>query len=720
MTRFLITLAILALLMAGLASAPPGWARAPAPVLNVPPAPPGQFECMDGWQTAARTVGIERGGGYLLEADFDLAQRTGRLLRRDFAFSSPSGAAGNAGVPQVGAVRWDAASQLDGGSPAPADRRIYTLSTDGVTLPFAWNSLGPSQKSALDPLGDSTGSARLDYLRGVRAGEGTVFRKRASLLGDIVRSAPLLVSAPEANIQGADYAAFYKRFRQRDAVVYVGANDGMLHAFDWTTGAERFAYIPAALLPRLAKFADPASAAVHEAYVDGALTQSAALVAGQWRSVLVGAMGMGATGLFVLDVTDPGTGPQGLWEFTEHDDSAMGHIHAPPQIVKLRVDGPRLASADRFFVLVSSGINPAAGADGALFLLSLDKPAGTPWRRGENYYRLPAPARDPAASNVLAPPVVAVDIDGAAHAAWAGDSQGTLWHFSLTGLARAGGGSAGMAARARPLFRARSADGQPQAITEAPRVVFAPGGGFLLLFGTGKSIEPADVLPSSFATQSFYAVRDRDLPLNEAATAPVLGRAALAERRMVAGSGTDAFTIEGQPFDFNGAGKGVRQGWFFDYPRSLQDGERTAAAPQLSGSVLVISTSAPGAQPCAPIVRAYVVDSLTGLSHDRRGVAAPGGQTGRAMDGSDGSLPYMLAGAALPGTPAARLTPTGAVRGLRSLSLFSLPASGAGVLLDQISQLSITGRLSWREVANWRELHASGPPPVPAPPPAPP
>ena len=49
-------------------------------------------------------------------------------------------------------------------------------------------------------------------------------RTRSSPLGDIVNSSPV-------------YAA-------REQTIYVGANDGMLHAFNANDGVERFAYVP--------------------------------------------------------------------------------------------------------------------------------------------------------------------------------------------------------------------------------------------------------------------------------------------------------------------------------------------------------------------------------------------------------------------------------------------------------------------------------------------
>lgn len=688
---------------------------AAAPVLNVPVVPPGRAACNTGWQSGPRVaaVGADSAAGYLIESGFDAAQAHGRLLRRPLGVGKGEG---GADALSVGSPLWDAGALLDAGQPPAGARRIFTLSGAGLTVPFEWAHLDAAQQAALDPAGDGLGEARLAFLRGDRTREGDPFRRRAGVLGDIVRSTPVLVGAPAADGAAASepgYADFYQRNRQRQRLVYAGANDGMLHAFDWNDGAERFAYVPALLLPALHQLSAGAGVGTYaaHAWVDGTPGQGTAVIGGQWRSVLASGLGMGARGLFALDITDPAADPVVLWEFGESDDPAIGFIHAAPAIVKLRGAKRGASSAYRYFVLVDGGFNRAdGGADSVLFLLALDKPAAAPWRLGDNYFRLHAPARDPQAVNALAPPAVTLAADGSAHSAYAGDLQGTMWRFDFDGLTGAGGGAR---TAASALYRARAADGAVQPIVEAARVVFAPGGGYLVLFGTGRAIEAADLDPAGFVQQSFYAVRDTD----SQPMATVSGRGALAERRLTAAGGAAAagFLIAGERFDYNGAGRGVKHGWYFDYPRSLQDGERAAAAPVAAGSALVIASTAPGADRCAPTVRSYIVDSVSGLAHDSRGAArdgaASGLATGRGAPSRDGSLPFVLTRYTGAGTP----TPTGATRALRSVAVFQLPAGGAGALLDRVTVGMPAGRLSWREIANWRELHAAA---VAQPPPA--
>ena len=92
----------------------------------------------------------------------------------------------------------------------------------------------------------------IDFLRGDRSKEdGTTYRKRTHVLGDIIQSSLLYVpyNSDLNNLSGN--------------LLFVGAYDGMLHAFDADTGEEKFAYIPGALVPNLYSLADPAYPDAH-------------------------------------------------------------------------------------------------------------------------------------------------------------------------------------------------------------------------------------------------------------------------------------------------------------------------------------------------------------------------------------------------------------------------------------------------------------------------
>lgn len=583
-------------------------------------------------------------------------------VRRHALAITPDGAA------TVGAIpAWDAAALA-----APAQRNIYTLA-GAATLPFTWAALPPELRSLLDA--DGMGEARTEYLRGERGRElgqpGGVFRPRQGVLGDIAHSVPLIVGAP-APATGDGHDAFRTEAAQRPLAVYVGANDGMLHAFDAADGAELFAYVPRTLVAALARFGEPGFSG--QPLLDGSPGQGDAHIGARWRTVLASGMGMGARGLFALDITNPAAFSQGLgalWEFTDADDGAIGFIQAAPQVIKLNL-GTRGGNASyRHFVLVSSGINSQApNGSGALFLLALDKPPAQPWRAGLNYHRIATAGAGPGLPNALSAPGLVTGADGSAILAYAGDLQGRLWRFDLA------------ARTAHRIFTARDDTGRVQPITHAPKVVFAPGGGYLVLFGTGKLIEQADYLPSARLPQSLYAIHDKlDVP-----AVAVGSRAELARRTI---SGADRRTVRGEPIDY--FGPAAQRGWYLDFPNTANDGERSAASASVTGGAVIFFSVLPGANPCdAASSRSYVLDALSGLV--AAGRDAP---TADLMPAAALQPPLLLETASATGPRDA----TGAAFAMRTYALIN-PAGAR-----QVTVRFGAGRLGWREVANWQELH---------------
>ncbi|HEY0060487.1 MAG TPA: PilC/PilY family type IV pilus protein [Telluria sp.] len=573
---------------------------------------------------------------------------------------------------------WDAGQLL---TEAPSPRKLVTRDSAGSTVPFAWPRLDSAWQAWLDAPapgapGDNLGQARAAWLGGAREREGQALRARQTLLGDTLRSTPLIVGAPAAFEQGAAYLAFRNRYKPRRLTAYLGNNDGMLHAFAADTGAELFAYIPTALGPRLSPLAAPGYLA--QPFVDASAGQGDALLDGAWRTVLATGMGMGARGLFALDITDPeqfGAAATALWEFTSADDPAMGHLHAAPLVAKLRTGVRRRLPTYGHFVVVPSGINPVQeDGNGALFLLTAGKPTAQAWKEGVNYVRLPTTDADPDVPNALAPPVLALHPDGSALYAYAGDLQGRLWRFDLTKHT------------VHLLFAAADRDGLAQPISHAPVVVFAPGGGYLVLFATGKLIEQNDVLKPSFTTQSMYAILDR--PDGQALPAP--GRAQLARRSL---EGKDSYTIKGAAIDY--AGPQAKRGWYFDLPNARAEGERAAGSPLALGGAIMFDTVAPGTGP-PPAIRSYVIDAISGWALDGAGLAAPDARTGAVIAGAP-LLPMVLYNG--PSTSSGR-DATGGTVVTRTVTVLR------GPLATRIKIAFPAGRVGWREVGNWKELHA--------------
>src|SRR5690606_28933781 len=243
----------------------------------------------------------------------------------------------------VGAVIWDAEAQLR--MKSPSARRILTVnSSTGATVELNYDILSAAQQTALDYNAgnsfDGFGAARVAWLRG-DDNANAAFRKRTStsglrLLGDIIHSNPQFVTHRDfgysllPGTEGSSYRAFRTSITTRPDVVYVGANDGMLHAFDARTGDEYFAFMPSELLlPEPGKNHAPVSRLtapdyMHRFMLDGTASISDAYIGGSWRTVLVGSMGACGRTVFALDVADP-TCPSVLWEFSGPDPGYNVH-----------------------------------------------------------------------------------------------------------------------------------------------------------------------------------------------------------------------------------------------------------------------------------------------------------------------------------------------------------------------------------------------------------
>ncbi|UGQ47793.1 pilus assembly protein [Massilia endophytica] len=619
--------------------------------------------------------------GELLRTEYRADDWTGRLLR---SAVWSSGASGLSLQPE----RWDAAAQLEA-MPAAA-RRIYTASA-GQTVPFEWAALSAEQRSALGRspalpgAQDGLGPERLAYLRGERSREGNPFRRRGSLLGASVHSAPLYVGAAAVRPDVDGYAAFREQTLLRPPAVYLGANDGMLHAFDFTSGRELFAYIPDALFGELNLLASPAFQP--RAYIDGPLFAGDARIGGSWRSVLLGALGGGGPGLFALDISDPlkfGPAQGALWEFTQKDDAAMGMLTTPAQIARLREAAPRSGARYRYFAVAGNGWNGAGS--GALFLLALDKPAGEAWQLNRNYYRLDLPDEGP---NGLGAPALVGDADRLLYA-YAGDLRGRVWRFSFQGHAPWRGSGV-------LLFRAHDAQGRSQPITQQPRVAYAPGGGYLILFGTGQLLSRADRV--QLAGQSYYAVFDD--PDGDAAPS-TLTRGDLLPRHAGESAGVPDFDITGRS---GSIGRGGARGWYLDF---AQSGERSLTAATLRDGKLLFTTVIPGPGPCdGSASRSYQLDVLAGLASDADGTVRSGERTGRELPDFIDTPPLLL-----PPERSVRREPTGRMAVHKSTRVVQFGAETTEPSESTLRAILPAGRLSWREVANWRELHrAAGRPP---------
>ena len=660
---------------------------------------------------------IGAAGGSLYVARFSGRRWSGTLLSYPLAYDVGSGAVRKGDDPM-----WDAGALLTGnawaqpGVPArdPSTRRIFTLSAAGIGTPFQWDTLDKPLQSQLNAVpyavpaaSDGLGAERVAYLRGDRRKElsapGGVFRVRDSVMGDVANSNPLFVGVPSLNLRGVGYEQFLEAHKARPQAVYVGANDGMLHAFSAATGTEFFAYVPRAVSSKLASYTSPGYA--HQAFVDGSSTAAEARMAnGAWKTVLVSGNGAGATGVFALDISDPDafSADKVLWEFTGADDGDMGHVLQAPRIMKFRVSAATRTQPAAYasFAVVPSGFNNA-NPDGrsALFLLSLDKPAGAAWKRGLNYHKvmLPAPA-DSTLANALATPGDFAAADGWTRWLYAGDTQGNLWKFDFTGNAPWSEANA-LGLGGVPLMVAASggANAKRQPITVAPEVGVGADGGAIVLFGTGKFVSTEDLGRTGRGVQTLYGVYDSGTAIPASET-----RSQLQARRAVAPAGQPLPAIVGEPFVYGAAtiGTASRRGWYFDFPGALESGERQVSRLALSDGLLFFNTLTPGTEACGASAggRSCAVNAMTGLSQGGTCVSSTVGLLSSPLLVELGESGYTATDAFGRRTETRKLSvinvglPGGA--GAARVSTVRPTESG------RVSQVS--GRLNWRQIADYR------------------
>ncbi|RBA23937.1 pilus assembly protein [Herminiimonas fonticola] len=659
---------------------------------------------------------ISDAGVSLYQAGFNKATWSGSLKKYRLGFDEFEGEIKIASV-----AEWDAADILTGvesviAKPAPEARHIYTsmniANQPSLTMPFLWNNLSIAQMALLhtSPVtgnDDQLGEKRLDYLRGGRQYElgnaGGIFRKRDRVLGAIVHSSPVFVGAPSVSLQGSDYPAFYEAHKTRRSAVYVGASDGMLHGFDAVNGEELFAYVPQALFKNLSSLTRDGG--VYRPFVDGAITVAETRVANQWKTILASGMGGGAQGVFALDVTAPDQFEKGLgalWEFTDADDVDMGNVVGAPLIARFRIKIVKGVPSYRDFVVVAAGLNnyrdDGVGkfnlqAPGALFLLALDKSKSEPWKIGTNYFKFVIPISDKMLANGLTAPASVPADDGSIAYIYSGDLQGNLWRFDFSGNApwpNAVGGTS-----TKPVFVAMDAQRNRQAITQKVQVVYAPYGGYLVLFGTGKFIEAADMDAARFKMQSFYAVLD-------ALDGKTVTRNQLLERKLMpVNSSRNMLEINGGEVKYGLPANGDK-GWYLDFLDANKTGERSIGSARVSDGILFFNTLIPNSDPCQVHGgRRYILNTLNGLP-------------------VHANLSAELSNTVLSSTPMvmaivpeqAPRDATGKRRVKKKLEVLDPVVSdkqgtSAPVPKAVTETSTLSGRLSWREIVNWVELRTS-------------
>lgn len=542
----------------------------------------------------------------------------------------------------TGAKQWSANALLD--ARAYSDRLIATTSGPGqstgivfspttlkASAAASWaimHSSDGSGTTATQESDDTNAKARINWVAGNRTDEGSLLRIRSTTLGAIINSQPVYVSypssgyrdafpksadgttAPETAAYAANPAKSYSQYvadnKARKATVYVGGNDGMLHAFDATTatsgtdspGRERWAFVPSAVMSNLYQmskkdnFQYAPTVDATPIYRDVYFSQGAASVQG-WHTILVGGLRLGGRGVYALDITDPtattaaGVASKVLWEFTsDSKDSTgnavgtnLGFTYGTPNVGRL--------SNGRWVVLVPAGYfpssntsPPAASKNTYSSLFVLDAQTGAVLKE----FKTPTSyAGQTITSYGLASPVLGdYNNDQIDDVAFAGDLVGNMWRFDLRDLSTG---------QVDLLFKPATNEAQP--ITVMPRLLPDPTSQyFMVVFGTGKFLGLEDRTTTGAVTQSVYGIRD---PGPTPTGLPVLRASLLAQTLAEDASGARSLT--------SNAISNTQKGWYFDLNISGIKGERVVATPTalFDTNRVIVSTLIPTtADPCDP------------------------------------------------------------------------------------------------------------------------
>ncbi|WP_290643145.1 PilC/PilY family type IV pilus protein, partial [Aquabacterium sp.] len=531
----------------------------------------------------------------------------------------------------------------------------------------------------------------VNYLRGDRTNEGpdasTYYRQRTHVLGDIVDSQAVYVKAPQFNYVDTGYASFKSTNASRQSMLYVGANDGMLHAFDATTGAEVWSYIPSMLLPNLYKLADKNYAGNHNFYINATPRQGDVYYDGSWHTILVSGLGAGGRGFFALDISNPVT-PKVLWEFTNDTskgtgyttDADMGYSYGQPLLTKL--------SDGTWVVMVTSGYNNVSpgGGHGIIWVLNaktgtvikkIDTGAGSTTTTVAGCSAIPCPAG-------LAKISAYVESGGTNNTAlriYGGDLLGNVWRVNVTGLTGAGG-----TADVQLLATLANASNVRQPVTGRPEVGNVNGKPVIFV-GTGAYLGVSDV--STTGQQSIYAILD---PLTSASGASGLYGSPRGST-CTASIKTNCFvkqTLIDNASNIRTATSTVSYavdfttmyGWYVDLPET---GERANTDPDLQLGTLAYTTNIPSSSNACSVGGSSYINFL-----DYR--------TGLTVPGADriGNLLTNGSTTALATAPTLVRLPNGKVISITNLSDGSTVTTNTPISATNLR----TRRVSWRELIN--------------------
>ena len=440
------------------------------------------------------------------------------------------------------------------------------------------------------------------------------------ILGDVLHSGPVIVSYDAGTAAG----------HTARSVIYVGGNDGMMHAFDDATGAELWGYIPSNQLSHL----NTLHGTLHPYFVDGSpktyildnnmngVIEATDSGGNHDKVILIFGERRGegtAPSFHALDVTDPDN-PKFLWDVKRGDSglAELGETWSTPNIVKVNVTG---GPKNVFFV--GGGYDPVnednlpatADVEGrALYAIEVET-GNRVWSYENASHAL---MRYAIPSDVM---VLDTNRDGYVDLLYVGDTGGRMWRFDISNV--------DVSQWSGKIMFSSNSGGSMRKIMYPPDVTREPGY-YYLYFGTGDREHPLDVTGGTGSASSpcaegaigncdrIYAVKDFD---NSAYTSS-LGDANLTNvttdvLQGINSTQTDINAVLGH-LNATDCLSDTGCGWYIALTLNL--GERVVGSPVLFNKVVNVPTFQPTStnvevDPCLADVgvgRVYAVNYKTG------------------------------------------------------------------------------------------------------------
>jgi type IV pilus assembly protein PilY1 len=629
----------------------------------------------------------------------------------------------NDGYPLYSSLIWDASERLK--AVAPGARNIHTYAGNALKS-FVYENL---TNADLDVSSDLDRQNLINHIRGSADPydvdkDNNFIEMRDWKLGDIFHSNAVVVGSPSAFFEDQGFngsGGFYETNKNRAKVILAGANDGMLHAFDASTGFEKWGFIPNSLLNNLKSMI-----AIHTFYVDSSPkvadvwlydnSTDKSKSAAQWKTVLVcglrkggktnvvlgtngnnytciknhtaaaenrpitgaswatywaqqgtgGGTWVAGTGYFAktwryfaLDITDTLT-PKYLWEFPNPSDGAT--------LAKVGQSWSEPAIGrvkveiggdlyERWVAFIGGGFDYTNSTGKAFFVVDL--------KTGEIIKEFSG-LSDMNYSFTAPPTAVDTNSDGYVDKVYIGDLKGQMWVFDVSFHDDTKKSNSQWSGKV--LFKAPTTE--KHTIYYQPAVAFDQLGNPWVYFGTGDREYPKDLTNPA---ERFYAVIDDGLatyPRQEIDLADLTS------------TSTNTFT------DVR-VNDSTKKGWFFILAKASDRLEKVLAKPMVFNRLVYFTTYTytQTSDPCSVLgeARLYIVEYLSG-----GGALTVDEMSDLAGTAGDRSTKF---GVGIPSSPVIRVDATG------KASVIIGSTSGQVYSASAFSPSSNKQFLYWREIS---------------------